>query len=147
MVEKEVEMFFRPVDGLAWAQDLNGIFSDFFPGANLGRSSFPPVNFWQNDEKLVLTAEVPGIEVDDIDINVKENVLTMAGKRKPLELPEGSRAHRRERYMDEFKRSFRLPYRVELEKVEATFKNGVLQVVLPRAEQDRPRKIQIKAGS
>jgi HSP20 family protein len=104
------------------------------------------MNVWTNEDSAVATAELPGVRTEDIEVSVENNTLTLRGSRQGDELAEGAIYHRRERRCGSFTRSFRLPFNVEGEKVEATFENGVLSIYLPRAEADRPRKIAIKAG-
>jgi Molecular chaperone (small heat shock protein) len=107
---------------------------------------FPAVNVWQGDEAVAITAELPGVDPADIDISVKENVLTLSGERKAPEVPEGARWHRNERGFGRFARSVRLPFVAAEDKVEARMTNGVLRIVIGRPEEDKPRKIEIKAA-
>jgi HSP20 family protein len=95
---------------------------------------------------LVVNAEVPGIDVKDIDISVVGETLTLSGARKSEDLEEGSRYHRQERGSGKFNRSVELPFPVDIDKVEATFKNGVLHISLPRSEADKPKKIVVKSA-
>jgi len=103
---------------------------------------FPPVNLWLGENSVALTAELPGIAPDDVDLTVRENTLTLKGERKAQD--ETSVWHRRERPNGRFSRTVQLPFRVDPEQVEARFANGLLEVELHRPESDRPRKIQIK---
>ncbi len=109
-------------------------------------ASYPAMNVWTNNEGVVVTAELPGVEPEDIDISVVNDTLTVSGARRPDELKQGEKYHRRERNFGRFTRTFQLPFRVDADKVEAVFDKGVLQISLPRAEADKPRKIAIKAG-
>jgi HSP20 family protein len=104
------------------------------------------MNVWTDENNAVLTAELPGVNVEDIEISVEDELLTLQGGRQPDEPQEGVRYHRRERRFGPFSRTFRMPFRVEGDAVEATFENGVLNVVLPRAQEDLPRKISVKSG-
>jgi HSP20 family protein len=101
------------------------------------------MNIWTDENNAILTAELPGVKTEDIDISVEDEMLTLRGSRQRDELDEVTTYHRRERRFGPFSRTFRLPFRVEADAVEATFKNGVLSVVLPRAQADRPRKIAV----
>lgn len=103
---------------------------------------FPPVNLWLGENSVALTAELPGIAPDDVDLTVRENTLTLKGERKSQD--GASVWHRRERPIGQFSRTIQLPFRVDPEQVEARFANGLLEVELHRPESDRPRKIQIK---
>jgi len=105
---------------------------------------FPPVNVWSDDEKAVVTAEVPGVRKEDLDISVENDALTLKGSREPEEISEGERYRRRERGRGSFSRMIPLPFPVQAEGVEASYKNGVLTVTLPRAEASKPKKIEIK---
>ncbi|KRS10248.1 Hsp20/alpha crystallin family protein [Paracoccus sp. SCSIO 75233] len=109
-------------------------------------SVFPAVNIWQGDEAVAITAELPGVDAADIDISVKDNVLTLSGERKMPEVPEGARWHRSERGYGKFSRTIRLPFAATDEKVEARMANGVLRIVVGRPEEDKPKKIEIKAA-
>jgi HSP20 family protein len=87
---------------------------------------------------------MPGVDLEDIDLRVEGDMLTISGERKAGELPEGARQIRRERSFGKFSRTFQLPHAVDPDKVEARFKNGVLIVIMPRAEEDKPKKILIQ---
>ena len=108
--------------------------------------SFPALNVWTNADGLLVTGELPGVEPDNLDIAIVDKTLTLSGKREAAELPEGARYHRRERGCGTFSRSINLPFRIEADQVEATFKNGVLTINLPRAEEEKPRRIAVQAG-
>ena len=107
---------------------------------------FPAVNVWQGDEAVAVMAELPGIDPSEIDISVKDNVLTISGERKAPEVPEGARWHRNERSYGRFSRAVRLPYAASDDSVEARLTNGVLRIVIGRPEEDKPKKIEIKAA-
>jgi HSP20 family protein len=107
-------------------------------------AGFPAVNLWAGEDSAIVTAELPGVVLDDLDITVVGDTLTIRGSRTREELGEGATYHRRERGFGRFMRVVQLPFRIEQEQVEAAFKNGVLSITLPRAFSDRPRKIQIK---
>lgn len=108
--------------------------------------SFPAMNVWTNQDGALLTAELPGVNPETIDISVVGDTLTLSGSRTPEQLQEGEQYHRRERGYGQFTRTFQLPFAVEAEKVDATFNKGVLQISLPRAEADKPRKIAVKTA-
>lgn len=109
-------------------------------------TSYPAMNVWTDQDGVVVTAELPGIDPADIDISVQNDTLTLRGKREPDEVREGETYHRRERASGSFTRSFQLPFQVEASQVEASYAKGVLSITLPRAEADKPQKIAIKAG-
>ena len=109
-------------------------------------ASFPAINIWADEESAIITSEIPGVSKDELDINVTGDTLVLSGNRKPEELPEGAKYHRRERVHGEFTRTIQLPYTVDVNKVNASFKNGVLEVTLPRVEAEKPKKISVKSS-
>lgn len=110
------------------------------------RAAFPAINVWQGAEGVAITAELPGIEPADIDISVKDDVLTLSGERKAPEAPEGARWQRRERGFGRFSRAIRLPFPASEDRIEARMTNGVLRIFVARPEETRPKKIEIKAA-
>jgi HSP20 family protein len=140
----------HPLDQLRTQMDR--LVSDFFGPAGAASprpiaraGTFPALNVWEQDEDLYAEAELPGMKHDDLDISVVGSDLTIRGKRGQ-ELPEGSAYHRRERGEGEFTRVLRLPIEVDANRVEATLKDGVLLIKLPKAESAKPKKIKVAAG-
>lgn len=108
-----------------------------------GSSNFPPVTIMGTDGELVLTAEVPGIHLSDLDLSITGDTLTIRGERRPDEtVPEAS-YHRQERPTGHFARSVTLPEKVDADKITATYTDGVLRVVMPKAPEARTRKIDV----
>ena len=105
---------------------------------------FPPVNIWTGRDDVILTAEVPGMDPDDLDISVQGDAVTIRGERKPDEIKEGETYHRQERGHGQFVRTIQLPHQVDANQVEAHYTKGVLRLTLPRAEADKPRQITVK---
>lgn len=115
-----------------------------FIGSHNMQHVFPSFNLWANDDGAVLTSELPGVNMDDLDITVSGKQVTVKGARKNAEQPaEGAQVVRQERMEGGFERSIQLPFNIEVGKVEAKLQNGVLEVTLPRAEIDKPRKITV----
>ncbi|MBN2048548.1 MAG: Hsp20/alpha crystallin family protein [Anaerolineaceae bacterium] len=108
--------------------------------------AFPAVNVWVDGDHVQLTAELPGVSIDDVELSVVDDTLTLSGSRAAEEVPENATYHRRERGCGKFSRVIKLPYRIDLKKVDAKLENGVLNIHLDRAEEDKPRKIRVKAG-
>ena len=127
-------------------KDMNRLFGEFPNGRFRAAPSFPAINLWASEENALITAQIPGVRKDDLEINVTGDTLTLSGSRNPDELPEGTRFHRQERGYGAFNRSLQLPYTVDVNKVKATFKNGVLKVELPRVEAEKPKRITVKAS-
>ena len=107
---------------------------------------FPPVNiFEQGDDTIVIKSELPGIKKEDIDISIKEKMITISGIRKIREDKKASEYsyHRKERPEGEFSRTLKLPYLVNNDKITADYHDGVLTIKLEKAEEAKSRKISI----
>jgi len=122
--------------------EVNRLFEDVPSGG----TGFPPVNLWASDSEVIVMAEVPGIDPKELDLSVLGNVLTMSGERKPEEIGERDRFVRRERGYGQFTRTVELPYLVKGDSIEASCSNGLLRVVLPRAEADKPKRITVASS-
>lgn len=109
-------------------------------------AGFPAMNVWAGEDEAVVTAEVPGISPDDIDLSVIGETLTISGERNPEHLGEDVVYHRRERGCGKFSRSIELPFRVDADRVEASFDRGILRIELPRAEADKPKRISVTSA-
>lgn len=107
-------------------------------------SGFPAVNLWAGADSVAITAELPGVDPADVELSVKDDVLTLRGSRRPSTDASEAAWHRRERSHGQFHRLVQLPFRVDPERVEARFVDGVLEVDLQRPEADKPRRIEIK---
>ncbi len=116
--------------------------SDYFGLSTTSRGSYPSVNLFQDGDNTILMAEVPGVEKDKIKVQIKDNLITVSGERK-TEYPEKASYHRVERRGINFDRTIKLPVKVDADKVKADFENGILKVVMPRAESDKPKMISI----
>jgi len=111
-----------------------------------GAAVFPPLNLWEDENNLHVEAELPGFELSHLEIYVTGgNQLSIRGERKPPER-EGGTWHRQERGFGSFSRMVELPAVVESEGVSAEFKHGVLTITLPKHEEAKPRRIEVKAS-
>ncbi len=126
--------------------EINRLFKSNLPSRGFGAPSFPALNVWTSTDGAIVTAELPGVHSEDLDISVVAQTLTLKGERKAEPMAEGSHYHRQERGVGHFTRSIELPFPVEAEKVEAVFDKGILSINLPRAESDKPRKILVKSS-
>jgi HSP20 family protein len=151
MLYRPFDSFFGPRRGSQWRElerlrrEMDRLSADW-PRAGWGAAAaYPAMNVWTNEDGAVVTAELPGVAPEDIDISVVNETLTVTGTRQRDEV-EGATYHRRERSQGRFTRSFQLPFRIESDQVEASFERGVLHINLPRAEADKPKKIAVKAG-
>lgn len=107
--------------------------------------AYPAINIWADEESAIIAAEIPGVPKENLEINVTGDTLSVGGERLLDEIPEGARYHRQERITGKFDRSIQLPYTVDVNKVQATYKNGILKVILPRIEAEKPKKITVKS--
>ncbi|MFU8803413.1 MAG: Hsp20/alpha crystallin family protein [Bradymonadaceae bacterium] len=105
---------------------------------------FPPVNLYDNGESYLVRAEMPGIDKDNLDISSKGDQLVIRGERVIEAVEESANFHRREREGGQFRRVLTLPQPIDGGKVSAEYKNGVLEIYAPRAEEAKPRKIKLK---
>jgi HSP20 family protein len=110
-------------------------------------SWMPPVDIEEDKDRIVLTAELPGMKENDIDIQMEGGVLTIRGERKFENEKEGRNFHRVERSYGQFVRSFTLPNNVDREHIKADFRDGLLHIELPKREEARPRQIKIGGGN
>lgn len=127
--------------------DMNRAFSD----AGYGRprrwgATYPLMNVWSSADGIIVDAELPGVDPKDVDISVRGDELTLRGKAAAGESRKGETYHRRERPEGEFARTLQLPFRANAGAVKASYKNGVLRLTVPRAEEDKPRKIAVEAA-
>ena len=109
------------------------------------QAEFPAVNLWVAADGATATMEIAGVNPEEIDISVVGKTLTVRGSRKPGETKKDEQYHRKERWYGRFSRSLELPFNVEANKVKASYSKGVLSVELPRAEAEKPKKIEIKS--
>jgi len=113
-------------------------------GQTLLRGQFPPLNIWEDEDHLFVEAELAGLELSDLEIVVTgSNQLSIKGERKQPEVNEGT-WHRQERAFGAFSRIIELPEHVDAEKVAAQFKDGVLTITMPKKEEAKPRRIEVK---
>jgi HSP20 family protein len=144
---------FDPFRELASMQDrINRIFGDVYSRRpdddfTLRGDWLPPVDIHESGAgELVITAELPGVSKDDIDLRVENNTLTIRGERRRQAEVKDEQFHRMERVYGRFTRSFSLPATVDASRVSADFKDGLLTVVLPMREEAKPRQIQVKVN-
>lgn len=134
----------------ALRRDMDRLFTDYergWPGETRRGAGgvWPRVSMYDAGSELRLRAEVPGLSEKDLDVSIQQGSLTLKGQRT-TEAPEGYAVHRQERGALSFARSFTLPCRVDVEKVSARLKDGVLEMSLPKAAEERPRQIQVQGS-
>jgi HSP20 family protein len=134
----------RELDSLQ--SDMNRLFDRFFEGRTPNATSrrwIPAMDLVETDDHLVLRGDLPGMTEDDIDIEIKDNVLTVSGERKGQHEDKGEGYHRVERAFGRFSRSLTLPQGVDHDKVEANFDKGVLEIRIPKPAEAKPTRVQI----
>lgn len=104
----------------------------------------PAVDIFETPEEVVLRADLPGVDLSDIDVRIENNMLTLRGERKFLKEAKDEDYHRIERSYGTFSRSFQLPGAIDQNGIKATHKEGVLQVHLPKREETRPKQIKVE---
>lgn len=112
-------------------------------GFDAGARVFPPMNVYDDGESFAVRAEIPGIAPDDFEINATARVLQIKGERKPRNGDAKVSYHRRERDHGVFDRSINLPQPIDPDKIVASYEDGVLEIVLPKADEVRARRIQV----
>lgn len=116
--------------------------SDWLRDATTSMGPFPPINVFQQGEDYLAIIELPGVNKDDLEVQAKENLIRISGK-KTINYKEGVSVHRRERVSGAFDRTLSIPVQVDPDGIKAEFRDGVLALLLPRAESDKPRSIKI----
>jgi HSP20 family protein len=106
--------------------------------------SFPAIDVAEHENEFVLLAEMPGVKKEDLKLTVENNALTLSGVRKPYEVPQDARVLLNEVRVREFSRSIEFPSDVEVDKIAAELQNGLLRVVLPKAEEAKPKQIEVE---
>ena len=104
-------------------------------------------DMYENDDEVIVKAELPGLSADDVDINISGNVLTIEGEFRAEDEGKRGNVHFRERRYGSFRRAFTLPGYIDAEKSEAEFENGVLTIRLPKREEARPKRIPVRVKS
>lgn len=124
--------------------EMDRLFSTFAPTAGAAMAGgFPAVNIYAGRDGVAVVAELPGVAREDLEVQVHQDTLTLRGTRRPAAEREEA-FHRRERRSGSFSRSIQLPFRVDANRVQAQLEDGVLRLSLPRPDEDRPRRIEIR---
>lgn len=130
-------------------RDVDDLFNNFFgsrgwlPGTTFGQGFTPAFDVSETEEDLIVKAELPGVDPDQIEVNLSGNTLTVKGEKKEEREEKTENMHRIERSFGSFSRSISLPCEIKEDKIEANFKNGVLNLKLPKAESTKKRSIKI----
>lgn len=126
-------------------REVDRMFDRFFGQASLfSGAAFPAVNVYEDEERIVVCAELPGTDPAQVNVTVTGDLLTVSGTRETLNADEQRRAFRRERPQGKFTREVLLPMQVDADRVEATFENGILAIAMPKAAQSKPKQISVQ---
>jgi len=147
----------RPLTELTrWERDMERMMDEFFDrrmrpwwperwlGGERMRAEAPALDLYEEKDDVVVKAELPGIEKDNIEVNLTDHTLTIKGVKKKQEEIKDENYHRSERYYGSVLRSVELPSDVQADKVKASFKNGVLEIRMPKTEEAKTREIKVK---
>ena len=126
--------------------EFDRLFDSALPNTIASREWGVAVDVVENGDGYTVKATVPGIDVNDLEITLEDNVLTLKGEMKADEISEDSQYHVRERRFGSFSRRVRFPVLVNSDAVEASYENGILTLTVPKAEEVKPRRIEIKAS-
>ena len=119
------------------------VWSSFARTGQLFTGWSPALDLYQSNDNVIAVVELPGMRKEDIEISLHDGTLTISGERKRENSSNGDKAERTERYVGTFRRSIALPTRVDAGKVSATYRDGILTVTLPKAEEVKPKQIQV----
>ncbi len=142
---------YGPVRDVATLQDemervFRQVFGDRQGGASAAGAFSPALDVEEDENQFTLYVELPGVKAEDVEVSLEENVLTIAGERRFYDEKPAEGFRRIERHFGRFHRSVRLPDRVDADGVAAAYSDGMLSVTVPKAEEAKPRRIQIQAG-
>lgn len=139
-----------PSDIASMQREMNRVFNSFFHGEAdeefpLAASTWrPAVDITEGDSAFLVKMELPGVTKEDVKITMENNLLTVRGEKKEEKETKGTNVHRIERGYGLFQRSFTLPATVKGEKIEASFRDGILSITLPKSEEAKPKEIEVR---
>ncbi len=129
-------------------REMNRVFDSFFDGADepglLSGTWVPAVDVAEGEDSYTVKMEIPGVNKDDVKITLESGILTIRGEKKAESEVNEKNVHRTERSYGSFQRSFTLPTSVKNDRIDAVYKDGILTVTLPKAEETKPKQIEVK---
>lgn len=131
-------------------REINRLFNNFFEGGTQDDGTFglsgwtPAVDIAERDNEYLVKVELPGVAKDEVKITLESNILTIRGEKKQEKDEKKGNYHRVERSYGSFQRSFTLPTSVRSENIDATYADGILTITLPKAEEAKPKQIEVK---
>ncbi|MDH5720572.1 MAG: Hsp20/alpha crystallin family protein [Spirochaetia bacterium] len=123
----------------------NALDEDFFPMSISERKAFPPINIFEDADGATAIVQIPGVDPEKIELSVTGDLLNISGQRETDSFNENISLHRNELWKGKFSRSLRLPFTIDSNNIKANSKNGILEIRLPRTEEEKPKKISITA--
>lgn len=139
----------EPFEGLSRIQShINDLFEETFGRSRLPHTPssgvwYPPVDIFESKDSFLIRAELPGMKREDFNLEVKDGTLTLSGERRFEEPKDGVEYHRVERVAGRFSRSFYLPQAVKHDGIKATYRDGILEVYVPKADEAKPKQITV----
>jgi len=124
-------------------RDMDGLFSNY--GRTAAATTYPLINVYEDKDTMVVTAELPGTTKEKVSISFSDGVLTIGGKQEPIAGAKNMTVVRRERTEGDFEKTITIPTKIDQNKINASFTNGILTVTLPKAEEAKPKTITIEA--
>jgi HSP20 family protein len=124
-------------------REMNALFSNH--GQTSGSTTYPLMNVYDDKDTILVTAELPGLAKDQVNITFSDNILTVSGKQQPLAKTRNMTVVRKERSEGDFQKTLRLPTIIKQDAIKASFSNGILTITMPKAEEVKPKTIAIEA--
>jgi len=135
---------------MSMQREINRMFDSFFRGGLAGDDTFvasdwtPAVDIAEHENEYSVKLELPGVSKDDVKITMQNNILSVRGEKKKEKETKGSNFHRVERSYGAFQRNFTLPSTVKADRIDASYADGILTILLPKAEEAKPKQIEVK---
>ena len=142
-----VEPFYRPMSLLNEVERMAREMWELWEPFTFPTGFAPKMDMIEDKDTLVIKAEFPSVKQEDLNITLEGDMLTIKAEKKQEEVSEEANYHTSERYFGHYYRSITLPFPVDAEKLSATFENGLLKIRLPKAEEAKPKHIEVKVGS
>jgi len=124
-------------------REMNGLFSSYWPAS--GSTTYPLMNVYDDKDNILVTAELPGLAKDQVNITFSDGILTVSGKQQPLAKAKGMTVVRKERSEGDFEKTLKAPTKIKQDGIKASFSNGILMITMPKAEEVKPKTIAIEA--
>jgi len=124
-------------------REMNGLFSNY--SSTSGPSTYPLMNVYDDKDNILVTAELPGLTKEQVNITFSDGILTVSGKQQHLAKTKGMTVVRKERSEGDFEKTLRIPTKIKQDAIKASFSNGILSVTMPKAEEVKPKTIAIEA--